>query len=135
MLLDTDGLTQISITDEPKPRVMTLTHYLDGKLNVKYDCDPLDGMAMVAGAAYAILVEEIKPIDKPVLPGVNSKVCIQLDNGKISMAFGTETPDGQTTANPDVAKALMLTALVGLCEKTATGKFDPIQAFAGMLTV
>jgi hypothetical protein len=134
MLLDDQALTQIQITDEPKPRVATITHYSNGKLNVKYDCDPLAGMTMMAGAAYAILVEEIKPIDKPVLPGVNSKVCIQLEDGKVTMAFGTEA-DGQTTADPNVAKALMLTALMGLCEKTATGKFNPIEAFSGMLTV
>lgn len=134
MQLDTDGLIQISITDEPKPRTASITHHPNGEFNITYTGDPLLGMQMMADAAYVILCNDIKPTDKPVLPGVNSKVCIQLTDGKVTMAFGTEA-DGQTTADSNVAKGLMLAAIMGLCEKTSTGKFNPIEAFSGMLTV
>lgn len=136
MMINEEGMAQFAITEEDKTQTVSVIHNPDtGKLDVVYShLNALQAIQVLADALYIIWKDGVQSKDRPEFPNVESKVCLQLSDNKLSMSFGTQAGD-RTVADPVLAKAIMLSGLFGLCEKTNTGEFNPADAFSGMLTV
>lgn len=136
MMINDEGMAQFAITEEDKTQTVSITHDpATGKLDVVYSqLNALQAIQVLADALYIIWKDGVQSKDRPEFPAVESKVCLQLADNKLSMSFGTQAGD-KTVADPVLAKAIMLSGLFGLCEKTNTGEFNPADAFSGMLTV
>lgn len=126
----------VEITEENIEQVITVRHNpITGDFKINYSrLDAFQALGLLADAFYWIWTRHIKAATRPRFNSGKSKVCIQVDGDTMSMAFATET-NGQTISDPVVAKGMALAAWVGLCENTSEGKFDPREAFAGMLKV
>lgn len=137
MMINDDGLVQFTITEEDKTQTVSITHDpATGKLDVVYSqLNALQAIQVLADALYIIWKDGVQSKDRPEFPDVESKVCLQLADNKLSMSFGTQAPGGVSVADPILAKAILLSGLFGLCEKTNSGEFNPADAFSGRLTV
>lgn len=135
-MINDEGLAQFTITEEDKTQTVSITHDpVTGKLDVVYSqLNALQAIQVLSDALYIIWKDGVQSKDRPEFPAVESKVCLQLADNKLSMSFGTQAPGG-TVADPILAKAIMLSGLFGLCEKTNSGEFNPADAFSGMLKV
>lgn len=80
-------------------------------------------MGLLAHLMYSVYVRTLKD-DASFPVSAYGKVCIQLENGKLSMAFGLGDTPATLTADPVRAKGLLIAAYLALCENTATGEFD-----------
>lgn len=129
-------LKPVEITEENIEQVITVRHNpITGDFKINYSrLDAFQALGLLADAFYWIWTRHIKAAKRPSFNSGNSKVCIQVVGNTMSMAFGTESGD-QTISDPVVAKGMALAAWVGLCEKTSEGKFDPAEAFSGMLKI
>lgn len=143
MMLDENGLVRFVITDQeppkvekPAPQEVKIFHDPQtGKLDITYsNLNHLKVIHLLMDALYIIWKDGVKSSERPDFPNVKSKVCLQMEDNKISMSFGTQAAGG-TVADPILAKAILLSGLFGLCEKTNSGEFNPADAFSGMLTV
>lgn len=110
------------------------------KLSVEYD--PLTGnlvmnfplemsgdiaMGLLAHTLYAVYVRTLKETAQfPV--SAFGKICIQVEDGKLSIAFGFGDSAVTMTADPVKAKGVLMAAWLALSEKTATGEYDPAAA-------
>lgn len=73
----------------------------------------------------------------PLRPGMTSghaKVIIDLDGDSLKVLYGMSDPNNPGELIPDatVAKAMMASALFGLCEKTSGENFDPFESLTGI---
>lgn len=136
-MINDDGLVQFTITEEDKTQTVSITHdSATGRLDVVYSqLNALQAIQVLADALYIIWKDGVQSKDRPGFPDVESKVCLQLADNKLSMSFGTQAPGGASMADPILAKAILLSGLFGLCEKTNSGEFNPADEFSGMLTV
>lgn len=129
-------LKPIEITEENTEQVVTVRHNpMTGEEKISYSrLDAFQALGLLADAFYSIWKNDIKYASRPPFASGKSKVCIQVDGDTLSMAFGTES-EGKTIVDPVVAKGILLADWVGLCEKTDEGRFDPLEAFSGMLKI
>lgn len=102
---------------------------VSGELSTTFP-DTMDGdtaMGLLAHMLYSVYVRTLKH-DASFPVSAYGKVCIQLDDGKLSIAFGLGETPTTLTADPIRAKGLIVAAWLALCESTASGDFDPRAA-------
>lgn len=120
----------------------TLTPPADDIQNIHVRHDPATGklditfpVSMSADEALGLLGDTIYYIyasalkEKASFPvSAFGKVCIQVEDGNLSMAFGLGKTPTTLSADPVKAKGLLVAAWLALCERTAKGEFDPRAA-------
>lgn len=97
-----------------------------GQLNVTLPEDMAGDMALglLAHMLYSVYVRVLRDdVSFPV--SAYGKVCIQLEDGSLSIAFGMGDTPSTLTADPVRAKGLLIAAWLKLSENTASGDFDP----------
>lgn len=129
-------LKPIEITEENIEQVISVRHNpVTGELKINYSrLDAFQALFLLGEAFYFIWKNHIKSATRPRFNSGKSKVCTQVDGDTMSMAFATES-DGKAVPDVGTAKGILLAAWLGLCDKTSEGKFDPREAFAGMLEI
>lgn len=129
-------LKPVEITEESIEQTITVRHNpMTRDVNFDYTrLDAFQALGLLADVFCAIVRQHIKSANRPPFNSGKSKVCLQVDVDTMSMAFGTEI-EGKTISDPNVAKGIMLAGWVGLCDMTSEGKFDPLEAFSGMLKI
>ncbi len=133
----TDPSTIDQVIDRPAPPgQIVITHDRNTRAS-RIDVQGIsegDSIAVLAGCMHAIWMDSFNHPLRPGLPKGKTKVCIQFDEGKLSMSFGTQE-DGGVTADPEAAQALMVAALFGLADQLNHDKFEPLQALLGNLYI
>jgi hypothetical protein len=127
------GLVPVEISEADLIQTITVRHNaMTGKGEVQYSkLDGLQALAILADSMAAVWRDTFRSELRPPLNSGRGKVCIQLEDDRLSVAIGTDDPahpDILPSADPVIAKGMLAAVLFGLCEKTSSGQFDPMEA-------
>jgi hypothetical protein len=131
---DDAGLTPVEISEADLIQTITVRHNaMTGKGEVQYSkLDGLQALAILADSMAAVWRDTFRSDPRPPLNSGRGKVCIQLEDDRLSVAIGTDDPthpDILPSADPVIAKGMLAAVLFGLCEKTSSAEgFDPMEA-------
>ena len=131
---DDAGLVPVEISEADLIQTITIRHNaMTGKGEVQYSkLDGLQALAILADSMAAVWRDTFRNELRPPLNSGRGKVCVQLEDDRLSVAIGTDDPahpDILPSADPVIAKGMLAAVLFGLCEKTSGAEgFDPMAA-------
>jgi hypothetical protein len=129
----TAGLVPVEISEADLIQTITVRHNaMTGKGEVQYSkLDGLQALAILADSMAAVWQDTFRSELRPPLNSGRAKVCLQLEDDRLSVSIGTDDPahpEIMPSADPIIAKGMLAAVLFGLCEKTSNGQFDPMAA-------
>lgn len=126
-MFDKLGMTPVVAPEETPPEpARRYIHIENGQATLE-GVGGLDALAVLADTIYSEYLWAFKAPDHPPIAGYG-KVCLELENGELTLRFGTGNTPELLSANPTIAKGMLLQAWLYLCERTHRGEFDPRAA-------